>query len=123
LALLPLILTAVCFVLRQIGDHTLCASWNSKEEIGRLVVAFNDLLAQRDRERAGQQALIARIRAAHAQLQLVEAIPIALMVTAVPGPRCCTRSSKHNEYFSPSWTAFQSDRGRGFSVMVDGVSV
>ena len=26
-------------------------------------------------------------------------------------------------YFSPSWTAFQADRGRCFSVMVDGVSV
>jgi hypothetical protein len=26
------------------------------------------------------------------------------------------------EYFSPSWTAFQADRGRGFSVIVDGVS-
>jgi hypothetical protein len=27
-----------------------------------------------------------------------------------------------SEYFSPSWTAFQADRGRGFSVIVDGVS-
>ena len=27
------------------------------------------------------------------------------------------------EYFSPSWTAFQADRGRCFSVMVDGASV
>ena len=26
------------------------------------------------------------------------------------------------EYFSPSWTAFQADRGRDFSVIVDGVS-
>ena len=26
-------------------------------------------------------------------------------------------------YFSPSWTALQSDRGRDFSVIVDGVSV
>jgi hypothetical protein len=25
-------------------------------------------------------------------------------------------------YFSPSWTAFQADRGRHFSVIVDGVS-
>jgi len=28
-----------------------------------------------------------------------------------------------SEYFSPSWTAFQADRGRYFSVIVDGVSV
>jgi len=26
-------------------------------------------------------------------------------------------------YFSPSWTVFQADRGRDFSVIVDGVSV
>ena len=26
------------------------------------------------------------------------------------------------EYFSPSWTPFQADRGRDFSVIVDGVS-
>ena len=26
-------------------------------------------------------------------------------------------------YFSPSWTAFQAERGRDFSVIVDGVSV
>jgi hypothetical protein len=26
-------------------------------------------------------------------------------------------------YFSPSWKAFQADRGRDFSVIVDGVSV
>ena len=26
-------------------------------------------------------------------------------------------------YFSPSWTPFQADRGRHFSVIVDGVSV
>ena len=25
-------------------------------------------------------------------------------------------------YFSPSWTAFQADRGRYFSVIVDGIS-
>jgi hypothetical protein len=26
-------------------------------------------------------------------------------------------------YFSPSWTAFQADGGRDFSVIMDGVSV
>ena len=29
--------------------------------------------------------------------------------------------SKH-AYFSPSWTAFQADGGRDFSVIVDGIS-
>jgi hypothetical protein len=33
-----------------------------------------------------------------------------------------TRINKTSAYFSPSWTAFQADRGRHFSVIVDGVS-
>lgn len=102
LGLLALILTAVFFVARQIavplkrlagvaddvrrtGDYTLRAHWNSGDEIGRLVIAFNDMLDRLDRERATQQELAARERAAQAQSKLVEAIPIPLMVTAIPG--------------------------------------
>ena len=33
-----------------------------------------------------------------------------------------TRNHFLGAYFSPSWTAFQADRGRDFSVMVDGIS-
>ena len=36
---------------------------------------------------------------------------------------CITVNQPLGAYFSPSWTAFQADRGRGFSVIVDGVSV
>jgi hypothetical protein len=32
------------------------------------------------------------------------------------------RIVKDPAYFSPSWTPFQADRGRHFSVIVDGVS-
>jgi diguanylate cyclase (GGDEF)-like protein/PAS domain S-box-containing protein len=102
LALLALILCAVFFVARQIaqplarlsavadtvrrtGDHSLRAHWHSQDEIGRLVLGFNDMLQQLDQERAAQQALAAAASAAQAQQQLVEAIPIPLMVTAVPG--------------------------------------
>ena len=102
LFLLMLILTAVFYVARQIsqplrrlsdvvdtvrrtGDHTLRASWESGDEIGRLVLGFNDMLAQLDRERRIQQELAASARAADAQRELVEAIPIPLMVTAIPG--------------------------------------
>jgi diguanylate cyclase (GGDEF)-like protein/PAS domain S-box-containing protein len=102
LALLALILTAVFFVARQIamplkrlatvadqvrltGDHSLRASWHASDEIGRLVLGFNDMLAQLDRERVVQQELAASARAAQAQQQLVEAMPIPMMVTAVPG--------------------------------------
>ena len=102
LGLLALILTAVFFVARQIarplkrladvadqvrltGDHSLRASWHASDEIGRLVLGFNDMLAQLDRERLVQQELAASARAAEAQQQLVEAMPIPMMVTAVPG--------------------------------------
>ncbi|KTT22675.1 EAL domain-containing protein, partial [Pseudacidovorax intermedius] len=102
LFLLMLILTAVFFVARQIslplrrlsdvvdtvrrtGDHTLRAQWHSGDEIGRLVLGFNDMLAQLDRERQIQQELAASARAADAQRELVEAIPIPLMVTSIPG--------------------------------------
>ena len=102
LTLLLLILTAVVYVARQIavplgrlsrvvdtvrrtGDHTLRAHWNSGDEIGRLVLGFNDMLAQLDRERRIQQELAANARASEAQRDLVAAIPIPLMVTAIPG--------------------------------------
>src|SRR5437867_3174659 len=102
LALLALILGAVFFVARQIalplrrlsdvvdtvrrtGDHSLRAQWPSGDEIGRLVLGFNDMLAQLDRERAAQQELAASARAAAAQQELVEAMPMPMMVTAVPG--------------------------------------
>jgi diguanylate cyclase (GGDEF)-like protein/PAS domain S-box-containing protein len=102
LGLLAIILSAVFFVARQIalplrrlsavtdkvrltGDHTLRAHWDSRDEIGRLVLGFNDMLAQLDRERAVQQELAASARAAEAQQQLVEAIPFPLVVTAIPG--------------------------------------
>ncbi|HSW08645.1 EAL domain-containing protein [Aquabacterium sp.] len=102
LFLLLLILTAVYFVARLIalplrrlsdvadtvrrtGDHSLRAQWNSHDEIGRLVDGFNSMLAQLDHERGIQQELAATARAAQAQQNLVEATPIPMVVTAVPG--------------------------------------
>jgi len=101
LLLLLAILATVSFVARQIaqplqqlagvadhvrtsGDHSLRAHWDSDDEIGRLVRAFNDMLGQLDRERAKQQELAASARAAEAQRELVEHMPIALMVSSVP---------------------------------------
>lgn len=101
-ALLVLILSAVYFVASQIrvplqrlarvadrvresGDQTLRANWNSTDEIGRLVRGFNEMLAQLDEQRLAQQELAARARAAQAQQQLMAAMPIPMMVTAIPG--------------------------------------
>ena len=101
LLLLTLLLTAVFFVARQIArplrhladvadrvsrsaDYTLRARWSSQDEIGRLVTAFNDMLDKLDRNRLVQQELAASARAAAAQQELVDAIPIPLVVTSIP---------------------------------------
>ncbi|WP_046115364.1 EAL domain-containing protein [Aquincola tertiaricarbonis] len=78
-------LAGVADEVRRTGDPRLRAHWVSQDEIGRLVLAFNDMLAQLDRERTAQQELAASARAAEAQRALVESTPIPLMVTAIPG--------------------------------------
>jgi diguanylate cyclase (GGDEF)-like protein/PAS domain S-box-containing protein len=77
-------LALVADAVRQTGDHTRRAVWHSRDEIGQLVTAFNGMLAQLDEQRMVQQETAARTRAAQAQQALVEAIPIALVVTSVP---------------------------------------
>ena len=73
--------------VRRTGDHTHRAHWDSRDEIGQLVTAFNGMLAQLDHERVVQQEMAATARAAHAQQALVESIPIPLVVTSVPEHR------------------------------------
>ena len=77
-------LASVADTVRQTGDHTQRAVWHSRDEIGQLVTAFNDMLAQLDQQRLAEQEAAARTRAAQAQQALVEAIPIALVVTSIP---------------------------------------
>jgi diguanylate cyclase (GGDEF)-like protein/PAS domain S-box-containing protein len=78
-------LAGVADTVRRTGNHSLRAHWHSSDEIGSLVAAFNDMLAQLDREREAQKELAASARAAEVERALVEATPIPLMVTAVPG--------------------------------------
>jgi diguanylate cyclase (GGDEF)-like protein len=78
-------LAEVTDTVRRTGDHALRATWNSSDEIGRLVLGFNDMLAQLDRERETQKELAASARAADAQRALVEATPFPLVVTSIPG--------------------------------------
>ncbi len=73
--------------VRRTADYTRRAQWDSRDEIGRLVTAFNDMLAQLDRDRLVQQELAATERAAQAQRELVEAFPIPMVVTSVPDHR------------------------------------
>jgi diguanylate cyclase (GGDEF)-like protein/PAS domain S-box-containing protein len=70
--------------VRKSADYTRRAHWHSSDEIGQLFAAFNGMLAQLDKDRLVQQELAASARAAAAQLELVEAFPIPIVVTSVP---------------------------------------
>lgn len=70
--------------VRRTADYTHRAHWHSRDEIGQLFNAFHDMLAQLDRDRIAQQELAASARAAQAQLELLEAFPIPMVVTSVP---------------------------------------
>ncbi|BCQ28923.1 EAL domain-containing protein (plasmid) [Caballeronia sp. NK8] len=78
-------LARVMDVVRRTGDHTKRADWDSQDEIGQLVRGFNEMLAQLDRERVVQKELAATARASAAQSALVEATPVPMVVTAIPG--------------------------------------
>jgi diguanylate cyclase (GGDEF)-like protein/PAS domain S-box-containing protein len=70
--------------VRHATDYSLRASWHSTDEIGQLFDAFNRMLAQLDQDRLTQQDLIANARVADAQRELMEAMPIPMLVTSVP---------------------------------------
>jgi diguanylate cyclase (GGDEF)-like protein/PAS domain S-box-containing protein len=78
-------LARVMDTVRRTGDHSLRARWHSQDEIGVLVNGFNEMLEQLDRERDVQKELAATARASAAQHALVEATPVPMVVTAVPG--------------------------------------
>ena len=80
-------LSRVVDTVRRTGDHTLRSHWDSGDEIGRLVLGFNDMLAQLDQQRHVQQEMAASARAAEAQQRLLELMPVPLMVTSVPDHR------------------------------------
>ncbi len=77
-------LAKVADEVRHRADYSLRARWHSGDEIGQLFTAFNGMLAQLDRDRLAQQELAASARASQAQQELVEALPIPLVVTSVP---------------------------------------
>jgi diguanylate cyclase (GGDEF)-like protein/PAS domain S-box-containing protein len=78
-------LARVMDTVRRTGDHSLRAVWHSQDEIGQLVTGFNEMLQQLDHERDVQKELAATARASEAQYALVEATPVPMMVTSIPG--------------------------------------
>jgi diguanylate cyclase (GGDEF)-like protein/PAS domain S-box-containing protein len=142
LFLLSVILTLVWLVARQIrvplrqlagvadqvsrtGDHQLRAHWDSEDEIGRLVRAFNAMLAELDQQREVQKELAASARAADAQRELVESTPIPIVVTAVPGHEVLQANAPGREWLhgatSDPWAAGLSPsvRSRFFQQLAD----
>ena len=77
-------LAGVAELVSQSSNYGLRSHWHSNDEIGHLVTAFNRMLDQLDQDRAVQQELAASARAAQAQTELVEAMPIAMVVTSIP---------------------------------------
>ena len=77
-------LARVADLVRRSTNYTHRASWHSRDEIGQLFTAFNGMLAQLDRDRLTQQELIASARASQAQMELLEALPIPILVTSIP---------------------------------------
>jgi diguanylate cyclase (GGDEF)-like protein/PAS domain S-box-containing protein len=80
-------LEAVANRVRLSSDYALRANWSSQDEIGRLVTTFNGMLGQLDQDRLLNQELAASTRAAQAQTELVEVMPIAMVVTSIPEHR------------------------------------
>ncbi|MDD2925047.1 EAL domain-containing protein [Rhodoferax sp.] len=77
-------LASVADDVRHSGNYNLRAQWHSQDEIGHLVDTFNGMLAQLDQDRLIHQELAANARAGQAQLELLESIPIAMVVTSIP---------------------------------------
>jgi diguanylate cyclase (GGDEF)-like protein/PAS domain S-box-containing protein len=71
--------------VRRSGDETLRARGEGSDETARLIAAFNEMLERLGAERVRREELAASARAADAQSTLVEATPIPLVVTAIPG--------------------------------------
>lgn len=144
--LLGLILYLVFYVARQIAmplrrlaavadqvqasnDYTLRASWQSGDEIGQLVTGFNTMLERLDRERLIQQELTAQARASAAQQELVESIPIPLLVTSIPDHKVLHANSPAAEWVgggsTDPWGSCleRGDRARFFQRLADEGSV
>jgi diguanylate cyclase (GGDEF)-like protein/PAS domain S-box-containing protein len=78
------LLARVADQVRHTADYSHRAQWRSRDEIGQLYTAFDEMLSQLDRDRLTQQELAASARAAEAQRELVEAFPTPMVVTSVP---------------------------------------
>lgn len=78
-------LAQVAQEVQNTSNYHLRAERQGNDEIGRLVTGFNTMLERLNRERLIQQELVAAARAAEAQRQLFESIPLPLTITSFDG--------------------------------------
>jgi hypothetical protein len=85
-----------------------------KAEIKRYLASdFDVVLGMLERRIDGPDALTSKVR---------QAVATALRGTKFKPATIHRSLMRLSAYFSPSWTAFQAERGRDFSVIVDGIS-
>jgi nitrogen fixation/metabolism regulation signal transduction histidine kinase len=77
-------LSKIAGKVRTSGDYTMQATWRSFDEIGCLVADFNTMLEQLNHSRVIEKEMEAQARGGQAQRELLEAVPIPLMVTSIP---------------------------------------
>jgi diguanylate cyclase (GGDEF)-like protein/PAS domain S-box-containing protein len=119
--MLMVILLLVYYVARQIArplgnlarvveqvsvtsDYSLRASWSSQDEIGQLVRGFNNMLERLDYERVLEQKLASQAAAATAQLDLLDAISLPMLVTSIPDHQVLHANSKVNQWIGDKLT-------------------
>ena len=115
--MLVLVLLLVYYIARQItgplknlakvtedvqasNNYQIRAIRQGDDEIGQLVTGFNSMLERLDADRIKQQELIASKRAAEAQQELFESIPLAITVTSLDGNKVFYLNQSAAQLFS-----------------------
>ncbi len=107
------------------NDYSLRAKWDSHDEIGQLVRGFNHMLERLDYERVLEQKLATQAAAAEAQLDLLGAIALPMLVTSIPDHRVLHANEQVMPWLGdctvdPWRTAIDSrTRGRFFQKLAD----
>lgn len=114
-------LAQVALEVQNTSNYNLRAERLGNDEIGQLVTGFNTMLERLNRERLLQQELVAAARAAEAQRQLFESIPLPLTITSLDGASLLYANQPALELFAdgvssslcPAWSPFDFVVGSG----------
>lgn len=116
-------LAQVAQEVQNTSNYHLRAERQGNDEIGRLVSGFNDMLERLNNERLLQQELVAAARAAEAQRQLFESIPLPLTLTSFDGRELLYANRSAQDLFvgpgsladeCPAWSPFDFVANEGY---------